>query len=158
MDRTSFENVFGQVGFCGIWCGSCAVGTSALIELAGRYRELCESHGLGHWGADDFDYDALLKGRDSISGLPVCRGCLQGGGRADCEMRACATGRALRGCSFCPDVDDCQHAAALEHMRSGARRAKLLVAETAEEHDLSAARRRRELVSLWWRALFSSDE
>ena len=159
MDRTAIDNVFDQMGFCGIWCGGCAVGTSALMELAGRYRELCESHGLGHWGAAEFDYAEFLKGLDSISRLPGCRGCLQGGGRPDCEMRACATERGLRACSFCPDAGGCQHASALEHMRSGAKGAGLLVAERSEEHDIPAERRTGELRSLWWwRGLFGVDE
>ena len=56
MDRDAFRNVFDQVGFCGIWCGSCVVGTGALMQLASRYRDICESYGLGHWGGSDFDY------------------------------------------------------------------------------------------------------
>jgi hypothetical protein len=155
MDRSALDNVFDQVGTCGIWCGSCAVGTSALMQLADRYQDLCESHGLGHWGAADFDYAAFLDGLGSISRLPGCRGCLEGDGRRDCEMRICARARGLRACSFCEEAGSCEHASILSHMREGARAAGLLVAETEGTHDMPAERRRAELRSLWWwRALF----
>ena len=159
MTTVAFKNVFDQVGFCGIWCGSCAVGTSALMEMADRYCQLCETHGLGHWGAGDFDYQAYLKGLASISELPVCHGCLKDGGRTDCELRTCARGRGLRACSYCPDIDECLHAVLLEHMRSGARAAQLVVLESPQDHDLSAEKKYSELETLWWwRAMFSTDE
>ena len=157
MDRSALDNVFDQVGFCGIWCGSCAVGTSALMVLAVRFRDLCESHGLGHWGADGFDYAEFLKGLDAISRLPGCRGCLQGDGRPDCELRACAQSRNLRACSFCAQIETCEHAPLLAHMREGAKGGGLFVAETASEHDIPAERRSEELGSLWWRAPFGAD-
>jgi hypothetical protein len=157
MDRSAMDNVFDQMGFCGIWCGSCAVGTSALMGLAAQYRQMCESHGLGLWGAEDFDYAEFLKALDSISHLPACRGCLQGGGRSDCEMRACATSRAIRACSFCSEPDSCEHKAALSQMREGGKKAGLLVAETSSDHDIPAERRAAELKSQWWwRALFET--
>jgi hypothetical protein len=155
MDHTALDSVFDQVGYCGIWCGSCAVGTSALMEVARRYRALCESLGLGHWGAEGFDYEAFLKGLDSISELEGCRGCRKGGGRSGCEIRSCANGRGLSACSSCADTKDCEHAEILEHMRSGASEAGLIVLRSPEEGCLSVERRRKELASLWWgRALF----
>jgi hypothetical protein len=45
-DREALENVKGQIGACGIWCGSCAVGNGALQELSRRYGELLKGHGL----------------------------------------------------------------------------------------------------------------
>ena len=36
----AFENVQGQIGFCGIWCGSCVVGNGTLKELTKRYEEI----------------------------------------------------------------------------------------------------------------------
>jgi len=44
--REALENVKGQIGACGIWCGSCAVGNGALQELSRRYGELLKGHGL----------------------------------------------------------------------------------------------------------------
>jgi hypothetical protein len=159
MSRDALDSVFDQVGYCGIWCGSCAVGTGALMDLAEKYRDMAESHGLGQWGAADFDYAEFLKGLGSIAALPVCAGCLKGGGRDDCELRRCASGSGLRGCVACADKKACPHGTVLEHMRSGAKRADLLIVGSPEEHDLPEDRRRSELKSLWWwRALFDEDQ
>ena len=43
---TDFENVKAQVGYCGIWCGSCVVGNGALSGLTRRYRELIDALGV----------------------------------------------------------------------------------------------------------------
>jgi hypothetical protein len=32
-----FENVKSQIGFCGIWCGSCLGGNGAVLELTRKY-------------------------------------------------------------------------------------------------------------------------
>lgn len=158
MSREALDNVFDQVGYCGIWCGSCAVGAGALMRIAEMYRDLAESHGLGHWGAAGFDYAEFLKGLDAIAALEVCPGCLKGGGRDDCELRSCASSRGLRGCVACGDRDECPQGVTLAHMRSGAARAGLFVAESPADHDLPEDARRRELTSLWWwRALFDED-
>jgi hypothetical protein len=155
MSREALDNVFDQVGYCGIWCGSCAVGTGALMALAVKYRDMADSHGLGHWGAEGFDYAAFLKALGAIAALPACAGCLKGGGRDDCELRSCASARGLRGCVACPERQDCRHGELLAHMRTGAHRAGLVVVERPAEHDLTDDRRRRELEPLWWwRALF----
>jgi hypothetical protein len=157
-DRNAFQNVFDQVGFCGIWCPSCAVGTGALMQLANRYRDMCESHGLGHWGATEFEYQEFLKGLECISGLSVCPGCLKGGGRDDCEIRRCASERQLSGCAGCGDRAACRHGTILEHMRSGARVAGLVVVDIPGTHELPGERRQQELASTWWwRALFAGD-
>jgi len=155
MSHQALDNVFDQIGYCGIWCGSCAVGTGALAEIAGRYRELCEAHGLGDWGAEDFDYDKFLQGLSSIAALPGCPGCRQGGGRTDCELRACATGRDLEGCVTCDQFSACPHGPVLQHMRGGAGSAGLLVIDGPQGRPLSEGRRRQELAKLWWwRALY----
>ena len=33
------ENVKDQIGYCGIWCGSCIVGNGALRELTRKYED-----------------------------------------------------------------------------------------------------------------------
>ena len=159
MSRDAAENVFGQVGHCGIWCGSCAVGTGALMDLAIRYRDLCESHGLGAWGADGFDYAAFLRGLGAIAGLAACPGCRRGGGREACEIRACANSRSTDGCALCGEDARCPHTEILEHMRRGARDAGLFVQEAEQPDELTDARRREILASLWWwRALHEGEE
>jgi hypothetical protein len=42
----AFLNVKHQIGFCGIWCGSCVVGNGALRELAGGLEQVTTVYGL----------------------------------------------------------------------------------------------------------------
>lgn len=123
----AFENVENQIGFCGIWCGSCVVGNGTLRELTKRYEEMLSAYGLEAWGPEDLDYQGFSKGLASIEAMPLCSGCLKGGGKEDCEIRACATGKGLEDCSECPQPADCKHVESLERMRSGARAAGLFV-------------------------------
>ena len=125
------------------------------MELARRYRDMVESHGLEHWGAAGFDYAEFAKGLESISELEACRGCLAGGGRDDCELRECAQDRQLDGCVNCSEFPDCSHGELLEHMRSGARRAGLTVIESsADAERVSASAESKLSSSWWWRAVF----
>ncbi|MDE3091574.1 MAG: hypothetical protein KGJ80_19565, partial [Chloroflexota bacterium] len=54
-------------------------------------------------------------------------GCLQGGGRDNCELRACAVSKGIDECSQCDALTACAHAEVLQHMRSGALAAGLFV-------------------------------
>ena len=158
MDRGHLTHVMGQIGYCGIWCGSCVVGSSALMELARRYRQMVDSHGVEHWGAQGFDYAEFVKGLESISKLEVCPGCLSGGGRDDCELRLCATRREAECCVDCDLFGDCTHGELLEHMRSGARQAGLAVIDTSADGQRVLSDTDSELVRRWWwRALFQGE-
>lgn len=125
--RKAFENVRRQIGFCGIWCGSCIVGNGTLRELTRRYKELITVYSLDEWGPKDFDYKEMLNGLQSIENMPLCAGCLKGGGREKCEMRACAESKKITGCYACREVAVCKHSEPLQHMRSGAIKAGLFV-------------------------------
>ncbi len=155
MEREHLERVMPQIGRCGIWCGSCVVGNGALMELARRYRDMVDSHGLEHWGATGFDYVEFVKGLASISQLEVCPGCLSGGGRDDCELKQCAQERGLDGCVDCSEYPDCSHGELLERMRSGARRACLTVMDTSADAERVRTSVESELCRRWWwRAVF----
>jgi hypothetical protein len=132
----AFDNVKGQIGCCGIWCGSCVVGNGALRQLSENYKDVLKNHGLHEWGPDDVDWSEFYRALDSIAAVPVCPGCLKGGGRDKCEMRACASNKGLEECVSCSDHGagnnsggrgTCKHAGILEHMRSGAIAAGLFV-------------------------------
>ena len=137
----AFENVRDQIGFCGIWCGSCIVGNGALQELTRRYKELIGVYGLEEWGPKDFDYKELIKGLESMQNVQLCSGCLRGGGRENCEMRSCAEGNRIVGCYACRGIDVCKHSEPLQYMRSGAIRAGLFV--NTEDVD------RQQLIENW---------
>ena len=121
------DNVKDQIGCCGIWCGSCVVGNGVLKLLTERYEGMITAYGLKEWAPGDFDYEEFSKGLASIRAVPLCSGCLRGGGRPDCEMRSCASRKKVPDCSECAERPGCQHDALLEKMRSGAVAAGLFV-------------------------------
>lgn len=125
--KKAFENVQHQIGFCGIWCGSCVVGNGTLTKLTTRYQEIIRAYDIGEWGPKDFDFEEFLRGLASIQAMPLCPGCLQGGGREACEMRACASSRQIADCTTCREFPECSQAKPLEMMRSGALDAGLFV-------------------------------
>jgi len=127
LNTSPFENVKDQIGFCGIWCGSCAVGNGSLQDLTHKYEEVIDSYGLEQWAPNDFDFKGFRKGLKSIQAVVSCSGCLKGGGRGDCEIRACAQKKKIADCSVCDDPAACQHLDLLQTMRSGAQKANLFV-------------------------------
>ena len=133
-----FQNVKNQVGFCGIWCGSCVVGNGVLQELTQRYEDLVKSYGLKEWGPKDFDFRQFMKGLASIQAMPLCQGCLKGDGKPNCELRACASRKGIEGCTECDQpAGCCSHLEALQKMREGAVRAGLMVkTEKGDRQDL----------------------
>ena len=133
----AFEKVRAQIGACGIWCGSCIVGNGTLRELSARYGQMLADYGLEEWGPQDFNYEELQKGLASMQHVPLCPGCRQGGGRQDCEIRACAAKRQVEFCGECVAAADCEHGHLLEHMRRGAVQAGLFVeTAAADPHEL----------------------
>jgi hypothetical protein len=60
--KKAYDNVKGQIGRCGIYCGSCVVGNGTLRELAKRFEETYKAYGVHHWGPKDFDIDNFVKG------------------------------------------------------------------------------------------------
>jgi hypothetical protein len=123
----AFDNVKAQMGACGIWCGSCVVGNGTLRELTRRFEELTVAYGLREWAPKDFGYEEFSQGLASIRDMDLCPGCVKGGGREDCEIRACASRLGLDDCGLCPEPAGCEQAAIFETMRSGALKAGLMV-------------------------------
>ncbi len=134
--REAFEQVRPQIGACGIWCGSCAVGNGSLRELARRFGKVLDSHGVGGWAPPELDYPAFAAGLGTIRDIASCPGCRSFGGRSDCVMRACTTKRGIAECIGCTDPTACPHRETLEKMRTGARAAGLFV--KTEEADPQA--------------------
>jgi len=149
MRQDAYETVRDQVGGCGIWCGSCAVGNGSLRELTSRYRGLLDSHGVGHWAPEEMDYEAFARGLGTIYDIAACPGCRQGGGRDDCPLRACSVGRAVADCTECEAFGACDHDELLQHMRSGARKAGLFVRDPGEERSCLLSTWIEELPESW---------
>jgi hypothetical protein len=127
MQTKHFENVKNQIGFCGIWCGSCVVGNGILREFTKRYDKLINDYDLKEWAPRDFDFNEFAKGLKSIQDMPLCEGCLKGGGRPNCEIRSCARSKNIEDCSQCDQQKACKNTEILQTMRTGALRADLMV-------------------------------
>jgi len=127
MEAKAFENVKNQIGFCGLWCGSCIVGNGTLKELTKRYEHLISGYGVDEWGAKDFDGKEFMKGLASIQVLPICQGCLKGGGNDACKMRPCAQGRKISNCMGCGELSTCKNHEPLKKVRTGALRVGMLM-------------------------------
>ena len=141
LEAKAFENVKNQIGFCGIWCGSCVVGNGVLRELTKRYEEIIKGYGLEEWAPKDFDFKEFMKGLASIQAMPSCQGCLKGDGKPNCEIRGCASNKTIADCSECNQPTACKNLETLQKMRTGARQANLLV--KTENVD------RQELIDKW---------
>lgn len=140
---SAFENVRSQVGYCGIWCGSCIVGNGTLRELTERYEHLIKGYGIDEWGAKDFDGKEFMRGLGSIQSLPICRGCRKGGGNEVCEIRPCALVKKLPDCTECAEMTSCKYLGALKRVREGALGVGMLV---KAEGDHTA---HKQLIEMW---------
>jgi hypothetical protein len=149
MNAEAFENVKNQIGFCGIWCGSCVVGNGALRELTKRYEEVIKAYGLKEWGPKDFNFQEFMKGLISIQTMPLCQGCLKGDGRPNCEIRICASNKKISDCNECDQPEACKHVESLEKMRTGALRAGLLVKAENFDREKLIEKWTAELKSMW---------
>lgn len=140
MKDKAFKNVKDQIGFCGIWCGSCVAGNGALGELTKKYEDIIKKYDLEDWAPKDFDFKEFRKGLASIQAIPLCPGCLKGGGRENCEIRECASSKNITDCSECDKPEVCK-IELLPKMRTGALDAGLFV--KTEKSD------RQELIEKW---------
>jgi hypothetical protein len=125
----AFENVKKQIGYCGLWCGSCIVGNGTLKELTKKYEHLTNGYGVDKWGAKEqgFDSQEFLKTLQSIQNIPICRGCLKGGGNDECKIRPCASNRKISDCIECGELTTCKNREALQKVRTGALRVGMLM-------------------------------
>ncbi|MEW5900937.1 MAG: DUF3795 domain-containing protein, partial [Acidobacteriota bacterium] len=127
MNINSFDAVKDQIGFCGIWCGSCIVGNGTLRKLTKKYEDLIKNYDLESWAPKAFDFKEFLKGLGVIRKTPLCPGCKKGGGWEECPIRVCASRKNLAECVECPHPAACENPEALHKMRNGSKRARLFV-------------------------------
>jgi len=114
LEVNPFQNVRNQIGFCGIWCGSCAAGNGAIIELTRKYEEVVKNHNLEKWAPKTFDFKQFMKGLTSIQVMPSCPGCQKGGGPPACRIRICALEKSVADCGQCDRLVECRNFEQLE--------------------------------------------
>jgi hypothetical protein len=149
MTPGSYDAVKGQIGCCGIWCGSCVVGNGALAELTRRYARLVELYGLSEWGPPEVQPREFARALHAVRSMAPCRGCRLGGGRDDCELRACATAKRVADCTECDAQATCPHEELLAQMRAGAREAGLFVRTRGAGRARALAAWQARLPALW---------
>lgn len=111
-----FENVKSQIGFCGIWCGSCLGGNGAILELTRKYEEIIKrsQYALEKYAPKEFNFEEFTKQLAHIQAMPSCLGCKKGGGNSNCQIRICALKQGAKDCSKCSQLDICRNFEELE--------------------------------------------
>jgi len=107
LEAEPVKNVRNQIGFCGIWCGSCASGNGAIIEMAKRFEKTVKGYGLEKWVPKDFNFKEFMKGLGSLQATAICTGCRKGGGPPNCTIRICALEKRINDCSECNQLAEC---------------------------------------------------
>jgi len=79
MGSEAFRNVENQIGYCGIWCGSCPGGNGVSMEFTKKYEDFVKKSQLEKWAPKTFDFSEFMKGLAAIQTMPSCTGCLKGG-------------------------------------------------------------------------------
>jgi len=139
LDVAPLENVKNQIGFCGIWCGSCAAGNGAIVELARRFGIIVKNYNLEEWVPKEFDFKEFLKGLASMQAMPLCQGCRRGGGPPTCRVRICASERGMADCSQCDHLVACKNFERLEKENPRIKEGLMEIKNTS----------RRELIGKW---------
>lgn len=148
-NRVAFQCVRDQIGYCGLWCGSCAVGNGCLAGLSTGLRELLAAYGAPEWATVETGWDGFLKELETMKRTVSCIGCRSGGGRENCEIRACAKSRGLNHCTECPSFGSCEHSAVLDHMRSGATEVGMLALSPGEDPGTTIPKWTQQLEARW---------
>lgn len=130
----ALERVREQIGFCGIWCGSCAVGNGCVGELGRSLRDLLVAYDAPSFAAIGIQWEPFLDSLGALGQAVSCPGCHMGGGRTDCEIRACARRHRRDHCTECAmfGASSCEHSTILDQMRSGAVKVGLSVLRPGE--------------------------
>lgn len=116
LETKPFENVKNQIGFCGIWCGSCLGGNGAILELTKRYEQIIKhsQSALEKWAPKEFNFNQFMKDLTGIQAMPNCPGCRKGGGNPTCKIRICALEKGMMDCGQCDQLGECKNFVELE--------------------------------------------
>jgi hypothetical protein len=79
-------------------------------KMAEELKRFVQAYKYGGWIAyvtRDFEFENFMKGLSWFAGSE-CKGCFQGGGMRNCEVRECCKTKGLANCYFCEDFSDCR--------------------------------------------------
>ena len=122
----AYKNVKEQIGYCGLWCGSCAVGNGAISQLSKQLKQMVTSYGVKSWGPEDINYDDLITALSTLESKLDCKGCCKGGGNEACKIRECVQKKKITDCCQCQNKVACEHKEELKNVLGGAAKAKML--------------------------------
>ena len=77
--------------------------------------------------------EAFVESLDTLKKVPVCPGCLKGGGDDTCQMRECTKRRGLVHCDECDAGEKCPHVKSIEYMREAGKAAGMIALTSQEE-------------------------
>lgn len=100
------------VGYCGMYCGACAIHTGEIKAAVSRLKELMVLYELGRvsalLGGGIEDFPQFLRTLEKLEDMfGKCEGCRAGGGWINCPMRKCCMKKGLKYCYEC-DTMPCQ--------------------------------------------------
>ena len=109
MDRIVLDDRLSLVGFCGLYCGACAIYQKTIKERATQLLEVLDAYQLREIAKDAKEWDPRLgyypQFEDVLKSLMKmfgeCPGCLAGGGPPVCEIRDCCKENGFSTCAEC---------------------------------------------------------
>ncbi|MCW4051547.1 MAG: DUF3795 domain-containing protein [Candidatus Bathyarchaeota archaeon] len=112
MKEEDLKNICGQLGPCGIACGTCILGNGTVSETAINTKDYINECGVKDWspmvpGGSELNWEATEKTLNWLGKYAFCAGCGNGGGPPDCAISLCATGKGIQLCSQCDELDEC---------------------------------------------------
>jgi len=100
---------------CGLYCGDCIPANEALFDTADRLRHQLEDRQFEEYAKYKSRSNSVVQSfgifrrvLDAILMLRCARTCPNGGGRPDCPIRLCASGKGLEGCWQCTAFETCE--------------------------------------------------
>jgi len=98
-----------QISYCGVCCSHCGM-QKRIPKMAEELKRFVQAYKYGDWIAyvtREFEFGNFMKGLNWFAGSG-CKGCLQGGGMPNCEVRKCCKAKGLGNCYFCEGFSDCK--------------------------------------------------
>ena len=104
------------VGYCGLYCGSCAMYQGKFAKAVGDLRNLMAAYGFDKSYSDLAKWEPSFKNYKEFEGVldgivrlfGSCPGCIGGGGDPSCAVRGCCKQKSYATCAECAEVEKCE--------------------------------------------------
>jgi len=110
------ENSKSLVGYCGLYCGACAIYQGKIKHAVENLRKLIKAFGfdkfiseLSQWNPAFQHYPKFEKVMNALEEMfGECPACLQNGGDPKCQIRLCCRQKGYVTCAECAEMQTCQ--------------------------------------------------